>query len=391
MEINELVYIDGTGYHFADYPAFLTWIQDQYRAIYGADVYLEPDSQDGQFLAIVAKAIYDTAAMGGAVFNSFSPTTAQGIGLSRLVKINGLNRRSPTYSTVDLTVVGQAGTTITNGVAIDTLDQKWNLPSPTVIPGGGSIVVTATAQEAGAVQAASGTVNRIFTPTRGWQSVTNASAATAGVPVETDAELRVRQALSTANPSHTVFDGTIGAVANLDGVIEVSGYENDTGSTDGNGIPAHSISCVVLGGDVTEICETILLHKTPGCGTYGDTSQVVTDPKGIPVNISFERPVSVPIEVQITISTNAGWTTSYEDQIKDAIAASINALGIGNDVLYTKLFIAAYLTGTPAFGTFDIVSIEISRDGDPVAPANVDIAWNEYSICDPAADVTVVI
>jgi len=394
MDFSELFYIDETGYHTSDYPTVLSWLQDQYRGIYGADIYIEPDSQDGQWIAIQAKALYDAGMLGASVYNSFSPSTAQGVGLARNVKINGLNKRVATYSTVDVEILGQAGTVIGTvgnpGVVIDTLEQKWNIPVGTTIPGGGSITVTATAQEQGAIQAAANTVNRIFTPTRGWQSVDNANAATPGVPVETDAELRQRQAVSTANPSNTVLEGTAGAVANLPGVTRVRPYENDTGSTDGNGIPAHKISIVVLGGDVTEICETILRHKTPGCGTYGDTSEVVEDPKGMPVNIAFERPTAVPIEVQIVISTNAGFTSDYEALIAEAIAEAINVLGIGNDVLYTKLFIAAYLQGTPAFGTFDIVSIEISRDGDPVAPSNVDILWNEYPTCDPLTDVTVV-
>lgn len=395
MELSDLVYIDETGYHFEDYPAFLAWVQEQYRLIYGADVYIEPDSQDGQFLAILAKAFYDTAALGASVYNSFSPVTAQGTGLSRNVKINGLTRREATMSTVDLLITGQAGTVLgvvgAPAVAIDVLEQKWNIPVGTTIPGGGTVTVTAEAQEAGAVQAAINTVNRIFTPTRGWQSVNNpGGAATAGVARETDAELRARQAVSTANPSLTVFDGTVGSVANLEGVTRVRGYENDTGSIDANGIPAHSISIVVEGGDVTEICETIQLKKTPGCGTYGDTSEVVTDPRGIPALIAFERPTLVPIEVQVIISVNSGYTASYADLIKDAIAAAINAIGIGNDVLYTKLFIAAYLQNTPAFGTFDVVSVEISRDGDPVAAANVDIDWNEIASCDASTDVTVI-
>lgn len=394
MNISDLAYIDATGYHFADYPAFQTWIRDQYRGIYGADVYLEADSQDGEFLDILALAFYQTAALGASIYNSFSPSSAQGTGLARLVKINGMTKRSATYSTVDLTIVGQAGTvlgTVGNpAVAIDTLEQKWNIPVGTTIPGPGTITITATAQEQGAIEAAANTVNRIFTPTRGWQTVNNSTAASPGTAVETDAELRVRQAQSTANPSTTVFDGTVGAVQNLEGVTRARGYENDTGSTDANGIPAHSISVVVEGGSAPAIAETILLHKTPGCGTYGDTTETVTDPRGMPVNIKFERPTLVPITVQIIISVNAGYTSGYATDIANALAAAITALGIGNDVLYTKLFIPAYLQGTPAFGTFDIVSIEIKRGVDPLAAANVDIEWNEIADCNPLTNVTVI-
>lgn len=394
MTFAELFYIDETGYHTSDYPTVLQWVQDEYRSIYGADVYIEPDSQDGQWLAVQAQYLYDAGMLGASVYNSFSPSTGQGVGLARNVKINGLNKRSATFSTSDLTCVGQAGTVLgipgSPAMAVDTLDQKWVLPIGTVIPGGGTIIVTATAEKEGAVQAGAAAINRIFTPTRGWQSVTNVNAATAGVPAETDAELRQRQAISTANPSTTVLQGTAGAVANLPGVIAVRPYENDTDITDGNGLPRHTISIAVIGGDVTEICETILLHKTPGVGTYGDTSEVVNDPKGMPVNISFERPTDVPIDVQVVISVNAGYSSDYAQMIKDSVAATVNGFGIGNDVLYTRLFIPAYLQGTPAFGTFDIVSIEISRDGDPVDPSNVDILWNERATCNASTDVSVV-
>lgn len=389
MEIEDLIYIDETGYHYADYPTFLAYFQEKYRAIYGNDIYIEPDSQDGAAIAVEAKAAYDMAVAGAATYNSFSPVSAQGTGLSRNVKINGIERRSATNSTVDLEIVGQAGTVLgvlgAPAVAVDTLEQKWEIPVGTTIPGGGSITVTATAQEPGAVNAAADTVNRIFTPTLGWQTVNNVAPATAGQPAETDAELRVRQATSTANPSLTVMEGTVGAVANLDGVTDVQGYENDTGSTDANGIPAHNISLVVAGGDTTDIAETIALHKTPGTGTYGTTSEVVTDSKGMPLTISFYRPTPVPIVVAITISAGVGWTSDYEALIEQAVSDYINEIGIGNDVLLTKIYIPAYLLNTPASGTFDIVSIELNA-----SPANVDIDFNEQATCQPS-DVNITV
>lgn len=390
MQITDLVYIDSAGYHFADYPSFLAWLKDQYRAIYGADVYLEADSQDGQFLAILAKAFYDTAALGGSVFNSFSPVTAQGVGLSRNVKINGLTRRVPSHSSVELTIVGQAGTVITGGIATDALNQKWLLPT-TTIPDAGTVVATAVAELEGAIEAAMNTVNQIFTPTRGWQTVNNATAATPGAPVETDAELRVRQAQSTANPSLTVLDGTVGGVANLAGVTKVRGYENDTGSTDGNGIPVHSISLVVVGGDDVEIAQTIQVHKTPGCGTFGDTTELVYDAHGMPINISFERAVTASIQVEITIAAGVGWSSDYEELLQNALAAAINTNSIGAVIFYTKLFAPAYLAGTPAAGTFDVAAIEIGKNSGPTAAANITLDWDENPVCDATVDVTVIV
>ncbi len=389
MDLSELVYIDETGYHYVDYPTFLEWRQQQYRAIYGADTYLEADSEDGQLLAVQAKSDYDTAALGAAIYNSFSPVTAQGIGLSRNVKINGLNRLEPSYSTVTVTVVGQEDTPIVNGIAQDILGQKWNLPASVTIPNTGTIDVLATAQEIGFVSAEANTITTIFTPTLGWQTVNNVAAATPGAPVETDANLRVRQSVSTANPSLTVFDGTNGAVKNIPGVTKEKGYENDTDVTDANGIPEHSICCVVAGGDDTAIAQAIQVHKTPGTGTYGDTTVEVFDAHGMPLEISFQRAVTATIKVEITISVTDGWSNDYITLIQESVAAAINAGEIGDTILYTKLFAPAYLVGTPAGQTYDIATLEIGKNLDPVAAANIDLDFDENPVCDPTTDVTV--
>jgi len=126
---------------------------------------------------------------------------------------------------------------ITNGIAVDTLNQKWLLPAEVIIPISGDITVTALAKEQGNISAEASTVNTIFTPTRGWQSVNNPLAAVNGAPVESDARLRARQTLSVAQPALTVFESTVGLVASVTGVTRYRGYENDQDVTDINGIP----------------------------------------------------------------------------------------------------------------------------------------------------------
>lgn len=394
MAITDLVFIDATGYHYSDYPSFLAWIQSQYHGIYGADVYLESDSQDGQFLAILAQAFYDTAAIGASCYNSFSPIGAQGTGLSRVVKINGLTRINSTNSTVDVTIIGTAGTVITNGIVQDVLSQQWLVPSPTTIPSGGTIDVTLTAVLPGAVQAQASTVNTIFTPTRGWQSVNNTAAATPGTGLESDAALRTRQSESTANPSVTVFDGTIGGVANLAGVTAVVGYENDTNATDGNSLPPHSIEIVVQGGDDMAICQEIALHKTPGTQTVGNTQETVFDSRGMPLIIYFQRPIDVVITVVLTISTNSAWSTDYEDLITQSLADTINAIGIGGtngEVLISRMYAPAYLNGEIQGQSYTISSLEIGKNSNPPSTINIPIAFDELPICDPSTNITIVV
>lgn len=384
MAFSDLAYIDAAGPHRPDYPTALGYLQDAYRAIYGADVYLEADSQDGQFLALLALMGSDLLQYATAVYNNMSPSTAVGTGLSRMVKINGIRRQEPTYSTVDLTIVGQAGAQIANGQAEDTLGQKWNLPALVTVPIGGEIVVTATAADIGAVNAAAASVNKIATPTLGWQTVTNVLAATPGAAVETDAALRLRQRVSTALPSLSVFDGTIGAVANVTGVLRFRGYENDSNTTDADGIPAHSISIVAEGGDSQAIADAIAQHKTPGTGTYGTTAITTYDAQGVPNVIRFYRPTVVPMKATVSIKALQGYTTGYADQIKAAVAAAINALAIGEDVLITKLYVPANLAGTDAGSTFNIVGLQIAKLPDALGTSDVVMAFNEAASALPA-------
>lgn len=391
MAIADLVCVDATGFHYPDYPTVLEQLKDEYRTIYGNDVYLEADSQDGQWVAVIALAIFDTMQVAASVYNSFSPLTAQSDALSRNVKINGIRRRVATYSQVDLRIVGQVGTTINNGQAEDTLGQKWNLPSSVTIPVGGEITVTAQAAEIGDVSAAAGTITKIATPTLGWQTVENLLPAVEGEPVESDAELRVRQTVSTAIPSLSVLDGTVGAVASLAGVTRFRGYENDSNATDANGIPAHSIAIVVEGGDAQAIGDAIATKKTPGTGTYGTTTVTTYDAYGLPNDIDFFRPTPATVDVEVTIQALTGYTTGFADLIAAAVAAQINALEIGDDVLITKLYVPANLPGNPAGSTFDITQLRIKKNAGALGTSNLTLAFNEVAECDPATDVTVVV
>lgn len=396
MAISDLIFIDAAGYHYADFPSFLDYMTTGFKGIFGEDIYLGSDSQDGQLTGIIAQAGFDVATHGGSIFNSFAPPTAQGVGLARLVKLNGLTKRIATHSTVDLVIVGVTGTTLTNSIAVDTLQQQWLIPSPTIIPGGGTITVTATAKDAGAILAEPNTITGVFTPTQGWQTVNNPAAAAAGAPVESDAQLRVRQTQSVALPSQTVFEGTIAAVQNVTGVQTAKGYENDTNSTDGNGLPPHSIALVVVGGNSTDIAQAIQIKKTPGTETDGTTTVVVTDSKGMPIAIKFYEATPATIGVRVTITPLVGYSTSYGAMIQAAAAqvATSPMVGstniIGGDIILNQFFAACYLSGTQAAGTFTIDSIELKKNAGAFGTSDIQLVFNEYPVCVAGTDVVII-
>ncbi|EIV3891925.1 TPA: hypothetical protein MCN14_003870 [Klebsiella pneumoniae] len=375
--------VTAEGISAPDYQTVLDTITGYFQQIYGSDAYLDPDSKDGQMVALVALAIHDANNTAISVYRSFSPATALGDALTSNVKINGITRRAATNSTVDLLLTGAVGTTITNGSVRDTNSVIWNLPATVVIGTDGTVVATATCTNSGAVAAVAGSVNGINTPTRGWASVTNPLAATVGIAAETDAELRVRQSQSVALASLTPFDAVDGAIANVEGVTRHKLFENDTDTTDANGLPAHSISAIVEGGDATEIANTIRSTKGQGVSTYGTTAVIVTDKYGNPYTIRFSRPVDVPIYVSITIQALTGYSSEVGDEMKAAVAAYINSLAIGDSVLLSRVYSPANL-GVVSGGNaryYDIMELLIGRTAEGVAAANVVLAYDESASC----------
>lgn len=377
--------VTAEGISAPDYQTILDTLTSYFQQIYGSDAYLEPDSKDGQMVALVALAIHDANNTAISVYNCFSPATGYGAALTSNVKINGIARRGATNSTVDLILTGTAGTSITNGTVKDTNNVIWRLPASVTIGVGGTVTVTATCSNSGAVAALAGTITTINTPTRGWASVTNPAAATVGAPAETDAELRIRQGQSVALPSLTPFEGVDGAIANVAGVTRHKLYENDTGTTDSNGLPPHSISAIVDGGDVTEIAQTIRGNKGQGTATYGTTSVTVPDTYGNPHVISFSRSTDVPIFGHITLKAFTGYTSQIGVQIQQAVADYINGLTLGDDVLLSRIYSPANL-GVVSGGNaryYDIQELLIGKSAGSVAAANIIIAYNESASCKP--------
>lgn len=378
--------ITAEGISAPDYQTVISRITGYFQQIYGTDAYLEPDSKDGQMVALVALAIHDANNTAFGVYRSFSPGTAMADALSSNVKINGIARRPATNSTVDLLLAGTVGTVITNGTARDANGVLWNLPARVVIGTDGTMVATATSAVAGSVAAVAGSVKQIGTPTRGWVSVTNPLAATVGTAAESDSALRARQRQSVALPSLTPFDAVDAAIANVSGVTRHKLFENDTGETDSNGLPPHSISAIVEGGDAVVLANTIRGNKGQGVSTHGTTFVVVTDKYGNPHTIRFSRPVNVPIYVSITIQAFTGYTSQVGDEMKAAVAAYINSLAIGDSVLLSRVYSPANL-GVVSGGNaryYDIIELKLGTSAGGTAAANVPIAYDHSASCSVA-------
>jgi hypothetical protein len=188
-----------------------------------------------------------------------------------------------------------------------------------------------------------------------------------------------------------VLEGTIGAVASVPGVLRHAAFENDTPVADAHGLPPHSIALVVDGGDAARIAQAIAAKKTPGTGTHGTTTVVVTDIYGIAHLIRFFRPTLVPLSVAVQMRALPGYTTAIGQAVRQAIADYINAVAIGGgasaSVEWADAISAA--NGVPGNGTFKITGLTLRGPAGNGAP-DVALAFNEAAAAMPD-DVTLTV
>jgi uncharacterized phage protein gp47/JayE len=373
-------YIDATGLHIPSYSDIRDQLITNAQTIFGSDIYLGIDSQDYQWISAVASIIYDSFLTSQSVYNSRGPSTAIGSPLDIIVKINGIKRDPAVYSKCYVTLTGTPGTTITNGIVGDVNGNNWRLSSPIILDGTGAATALAICQIAGSVSAGIGNINKIVTPTYGWTSVTNTSISTIGSLAETDAQLRSRQAISTAQPTRTVLEGLKGAIAAVSGVGRFVVYENDTNTIDADGLPTHSITAVVENGSDIDIAQAIYNKKGPGCYTNGTTSINIADQYGVSVTIRFYRPTEVDIDVVVDVKKLAGYTTDTTSAIQTSVANYNNSLSIGDDLAISSLWgaaISANIVLTKPL--FSITGVTAARHGEVQGTSDIPIAFNEVT------------
>jgi uncharacterized phage protein gp47/JayE len=365
--------VDSTGFLRTRLDERVAQLVADYQAIYGDDIQVNPDDIDGQFLGILAERISDLDQLAEDVYNALNPQLATGVGLSRLVQLNGIRRQAGAYSTATVTLGGTAGTLIPAGSLVQSPanTNMWQTVADATIASTGTATVGVRCTVFGAIAAASGALTKISSPLFGWQTVTNASAATLGRSEETDEDLRIRRRASTNTPGQCILDALYGALANLPGVVAARVYENYSDAIDSNGLSAHSIYCVVDGGDDAQIANLIWVKKTAGTTLIGSSVQTVTDSQGQPHDVRYARPADVNVYIAVSVTKRPGYPTAGAVAIKNAIVAYGLTLAIGDPLLDTRLY-----TPVNTVPNHYINSIYIGTSPGPVSGSNIAVAFD---------------
>jgi uncharacterized phage protein gp47/JayE len=192
-----------------------------------------------------------------------------------------------------------------------------------------------------------------------------------------DSDVDMRQALTNSGTARIDLQDITRAVRNVAGVEYAKVFVNDGSEIDDNGIPSHSVSVAVIGGEDDEIGAAIRANITPGVNTYGN-HRIETTVDGYCRSFSIVRPIPVDVTLNVNIRVmldNKGCpppsvTAILNTLLEGWAAANEN----GKDV--TAFNVRSIIEG--AFSNVEVVSIEASRD-DLEAQPSVDIAFIEIS------------
>ena len=362
------------GYEADDLATIYADLVAQMQAIF-PDGDFDPDTIDGQTLGIFAESKWNVDQLAQDVYDSWNPQSATGVSLSRVVQYNGIKRIPGIRSTGAVTCGGTAGThiPINSLIAGITNQEQWYTIQDAYVGITGQVDVSVLSVNVGAIQAPVGTLNQILTPVYGWQTVTNSAAALLGRDEETDAELRLRRAASTATPAQSVPESVYGAVANIPGVIQVRLYENYMETTDpGTGLPPHSFSVVVQGGLDMDIAAAIWNRASIGATQVGSTTVTLYDIQGFPHTIYFQRPVVLRVYVSVQVKPLPGWGDQLMALIQVNMAAwAAENWQIGDEIIYSRLY--EPLNDMPP--VFSVTSLTVGTAPNPTGKADITIPY----------------
>lgn len=184
-----------------------------------------------------------------------------------------------------------------------------------------------------------GALTQIVTPVAGWESVFNRFEGTIGRDAETDTELRLRRAESLKIAGQNTLDSIVTRIRQLPGVLAQRVVVNNTDTTNGEGIPAHSIRAIVGGGIEEDIARVLYDYVAAGIGYYGAVEvDVISEVTGTPFEVKFDRPTNVPFYITVTIQGSPATLTDAVATVRNALMAYTSGLTIAEPVLYTRLF-----------------------------------------------------
>jgi len=338
--------------------------------LFGADIDLTETSPLKMFIQVQALEEAKLWDMAESFYYTAFVDFATGASLDRVGALLGVSRNSAAKATGQVTFNGVNGTIIPIDTVVLT---DTNIEFVTDVAGtiaGGTVTVSITAVLPGTDSNVAGaTITLLKTPIVGVTSLSNANPTTGGTDLETDVSYRNR----IKNYLLVQAKGTLESIRQA--VLAVTGV---TGCSATEDTDIHSANLMVAGVSKPDVNVDAAIEDTRPAGIY----------------VTWDIPTTIDTYVDITVNVNSSAPGSASADIEAAIIAYVNGLGVGDDVIYTKVYDAVYDVEEAAVTPWivDITVLKVDDVTPPVATVNLVIAVDEKALTDVAkVGVTLVV
>lgn len=349
-------------------------VWDLLKSCFGNTINTSENTPQGQLAVTLTAILQDRDYQMVQVLNQFDPLYSTGKWQNGLGNLYFLKRHSATRSTAQITFTGLNGTVIPKGFQIkDTNGYLWQTTEQYIIDIDGSTVGSVQCVDFGEIGASANTIKNIVTALSGLDRVTNLASAIIGTSEESQQDFETRRAESVSANAKNTDASVRGAIANLNGVIDVwvksnhSDYPTTFGATNYH-VDAHATCISVVGGNDYDIAWQALVKAGTGCSFMGNTNPTVYDRDNylndpIPYDVvKFIRPTYRTAYFKIAVADTAVVTPSDQKAVKNAI---ISALESGSNRARIGQTLRAFSYGivaSNALTSTQVISVQVSRD-----------------------------
>lgn len=383
--------------------AVLEGVVADFLAAFGSGLNLDASdpstlaTPQGQLATSMAAVIYNTYQMILYQSTQTDPSFAQGRWQDAIASIYFLSRNPAEPTVVQATCSGLAGTVLPEGsLAIATDGSIFASNVAATIGVGGTVSVAFSCTVPGPTACPAGSLNQIYQSVTGWDSITNPTDGVLGNDVESRSELEARRIASVAANSMGALPAILGAVLEVEGVLDAYATENDSDAPvtiGGYTLEPNSLYVAVVGGDADEVAQAIWSRKAPGCSYNGNTTVTVYDDSPVyspplpSYEVKFETPASLPVIFAVNLQNGPQVPADAAELVQEAIVNAFSGDDGGPRArIGSKVYASRFYAPVAAIGSWvRIISILLGSSNDS------DAASFAGTISGTALTVTVVL
>jgi hypothetical protein len=254
-------------------------------------------------------------------------------------------------------------------------------------------LVTCTALVEGTAQTKQANTAKKVVDVYGWIDVSFYTDSTVGTDADTPQKFRQRRMRSVGKPSQSMLDSMYAALADLDGIGDVSVFVNSKSvavdiKPGDLALPPHSCRVVVKNpvvvGGVDQIAQTIWLYKNPSCDNVGSHAAQVADSQSQWHDIAYDiaDPYLFDLEITYKVIPGQGFVEATDGPtLKQAVADwASNIFMPGDDVAWGDFvpIILTAVSGTTQAHAIKVEQVRLAAPGGALAVQDLSTPYNKY-------------